>query len=433
MPSIAVHYNFSTFRVKTTPNSNLQDALRQSLAHFHLEDTPNKKWILVHNKKKIALDLPGRFLNLPNGANLDLIPEELSKNKEELGKLLKIRFQIVGRGAVIANVRSNGKMVDILAQLNLGVSLKGCTLKFFSKSLQYEQLDDSTTLESLGIDDQSSIKIILAEQQKQEETKESTSGEEEKEDVDVEYQEDENGQTKTSPAEQDTTIDTISADVQMHMITTYKPTEVSLATQLEEEEEVEFEMTIDQARRYQNILSKQTGNLNGPLLTKRLREKSEKEHSLKRTPPKVCTLRIRFPDRTHIEATFNADDTMVSVYNLVSNALLQDDIEFTLNQSYPYTALNRDESKLVNDLKFGKKNLLVFSTDKQLDQYLKDEFLSKAKDLSEADDVKLDRETAMNNARKQGTHKEEQPSTPGSSKNKTSFKKVPKWLKLSKK
>lgn len=418
MATVSVNYKFSSFRVKVTPNTVLNDVLSESLRHFKLIGSESSKgetqWVLEHNRKPVTLDLPWRFLNLGPGVNLEL--KEGGPTTADKTASVRIKLQVTGHPTVIETIKSTADlkdMLDILASKHgWSVNLLESRLQVVSKTIPYSELR-GLRLADLGVKD--SVLLRLMTKIPSEPTLPVTD--------------------KPSVVEETTDHTTAGSQAEepavkkhdLHKVSAFVPPESSIAFKVHNEigNDDDYEMTVDEARAYQRMLSKQRGNLGGPLLSKRLRQEREEFHKPAVTE---CVVRIRFPDLNHIEVTFRPDENMNTVYEIISESVLPEHSEFTLSQPHPYITYPRDERKLVDDLAFGSKTLLLFKSEKE-GPYLRNSVLEHAKQLGEADDVRLD----------QTNHRAD---TDESSKTKASSKsswqtskmdKVPKWLRLNKK
>ncbi|KAF4002443.1 UBX domain family protein [Saccharomyces cerevisiae] len=143
---------------------------------------------------------------------------------------------------------------------------------------------------------------------------------------------------------------------ELHKPSVFLPSDEPLAVikdQIEDEED--YELTVEQAKKYQKMLSSKAGTLGGPILTKRLREQSANNLPKKNKAISECLLRVKFPDRSHIQIAFKPNEDMRTVYNVVSQFLIDENMPFTLNQSHPFKPLAKDDKKLLDDLEFGSK------------------------------------------------------------------------------
>lgn len=417
MSTITVSYNFSQFRVKVTPGMVLNDVLSQSLQHFRLLEKHggSGKWTLTYNEKPMELDLPWRLMNLPTGVKLELKP--LIDNSGD--KVIKVRIQAPGYSSKVESININANLKNFLQQLsqstNWPIDDPNAKLQFFSKTIPVSDLD-GCTLKSLGIVEPLSIRLILPTQDNTVTTGVAAS-------------------TATSVAQPPTRQQEATQGEDeprthlLHQVSAYIPPEKTIASQLNsQQEDTDPELTVAHARRYQQMVLRQTGGLGGPMVPRRLKEQQQ-EAAIKERFVQKCIVRIRFPDRTHIEVTFKNDDTMSTIYQIVSTSLVNEQQTFKLFQSHPHIELPPSDQKLTEDLQFGSKTLLLFESNDR-GPFLKSSILNNAKDLTDADDVKLDRsdKVEINNKAEQHDTKsaqlESKRSTPG---------KYPKWLKLSKK
>lgn len=420
MSTVAVNYNFSTFRVKVGPNTVLNDVLKDSLKHYKLADPDTSNnlttWILLHNDKPVSLDLPWRLINLSAGAKLELKQGQAVAIHTSLKTphIVRIKLQVPGHETVIEKIDTNENLkcvLEGLAQKHAWtLDPQETKLQVFSKTVSYEELQFNT-LSTLGIKESALIKLYLPVSNKQSvvTTPNKTSGPYEKP-VDVVKEPKENKNNE------------------LHQISAFIPSKIPLYAQIKDEDEDDYELTVAHARIYQQMLSKQTGNLGGPMMSKRMREKDQEIS--KKDNIKECNVRVKFSDRTHIEISFAPEEDLQTVYQWVAKSLTDESIIFRLCLSHPYEYLAPSSKRLVDDLGFGHRTLLLFESQHE-GPCLKKALLKDAKELSEAKDAKLD-------------HSGDDPEILGNdtmsdqaTKLKSSYlssnsKKVPKWLKLSK-
>ncbi|CCF55467.1 hypothetical protein KAFR_0A00290 [Kazachstania africana CBS 2517] len=412
MATVFVKYKFTTFRSKIAPNATLNDVLSQSLDHFNV--SKDGSYHFLRNGKKIELNVPWRLLNLPAGAKFELIDVETKENSE---KPIKIRFQIDGFGSMIREVQAQDVFLKTLQSLQQekkwDFNLRDISVRVFNKAVYYSELENMS-FASLGFVEPTSVRIGFIDA--------AASS------IQLKDTEMENPMPEASVAP-------IKEDVQVspephviHKPTAYIPSEESIISQLitQDEGDDTYELTVDQARRYQQILSNKTGSLGGPLLTKRLREQRELEMRAKRNALKECFIRIKFPDLTFLEIVFKPSDTMKIVYNEVSKALIDEDMEFTLFQTHPMKELSADDSLLADDLEFGSKTVLLFkSINSNQELFLRSSILQHAKKLNDLNEVKIDQGSVS------ATKVDDESSTKVSKTK--ALNKIPKWLKLGKK
>ncbi|QLQ80107.1 hypothetical protein HG537_0D01070 [Torulaspora globosa] len=419
MATVSVNYKYSSFRVKVTPNTVMNDVLAKSLSHFKLAEGESSKgktgWILEHGKKPVTLDLPWRFLNLSPGVNLELKEGDFTQTANNTASI-RIKLQVMGHPTVIETIKSTADLRDVLDILaskhGWSMNLLESKLQVVSKTIPYTELR-GLNLADFGVKDSVLLRLITKSPSEPTELPPND---------------------KSSVAEETTDDGTAVSQSEepagkkhdLHKISAFVPPVTSIASKVHNEvgNDDDYEMTVDEARTYQRMLSRQRGNLGGPLLSKRLRQ--EREEFSKPTVTE-CVVRIRFPDLNHIEVTFRPDENMNTVYKIVSESVLPEHSQFTLSQPHPYITYPRDDRKLVDDLAFGSKTLLVFKSDKE-GPYLRNAVLEQAKQLGEADDVRLDQ---MNHNADTDDISSKTKTTSKSSGSK--MEKVPRWLKLSKK
>ncbi|CAL9736005.1 UBX domain-containing protein 4 [Monosporozyma servazzii] len=430
MSSVNVNYKFQTYKVKVTPSTNLNDVLKQSVSHFKLDQDSIdilSAWTFLHKDKSVEMDLPWRLLNLPAGCNLDLISilneSESDKNKSNSSAddLIKIRFQVAGHGSVIQQVNPTISVLETLNQisqeqqweeLSQEETLQNIKLRVLSSVYEYEQIKGKT-FQDLGITKSISINIEVGATPIPSiiPSKERTA---DLMDIDMVTESD-------SPHE-------------LHKPTVYLPSSDKISIDnITEDDDDTYELSVEQAKRYQNILLKQTGNLGGPIMTRRMREeklKTETENNRKRITE--CLVRVKFPDRTYLEIAFKPEETMSNVYQLVSENLSYDNLKFQLYQPHPHVLLESNEKSLADDLKFGLKNVILLEPEDSTKKgpFLKDSVLKYAKPIIET--LEYDRQPSTKEKKIENPTKHEQPVSQ-ERKTKKSLNGVPKWLRLSKK
>ncbi|QLG74723.1 hypothetical protein HG535_0H00480 [Zygotorulaspora mrakii] len=424
MSTVAVEYKFSTFRVKVSPNTILNDVLKDSLKHFKLINQKSSEnldsWSLLHKEKPVALDLPWRLMNLSAGAKLDLKEGQRrdSESSRRTPHIVRIKMQVVDFETVIDEVDVNENIKTVIAALahkySWPLDPQETKLQVFSKTIPYSDFQ-SNTLSNLGIRESALIKLYIHSDRR-------------------------SFVQKTSSEQQGTPAEAPAADMktsiddkghELHKILAFVPPKVPIHSQISNDDEDDYELTVAHARIYQQLLSKQTGALGGSLISKRMKE--ERENGGSKSAVTECNVRVRFPNLSHIEATFAPEDNVHMIYQVVANSLIEENLDFKLSFSHPYELLLPSEKGLVKDLGFGCRTLLIFESPQE-GPYLKEAILKEAKELNEADDVKLDHLDAESKSGDE-TARVTKPSAQVSNSSiaVSGEKKVPKWLRLSKK
>ncbi|KAG0672639.1 hypothetical protein C6P45_000070 [Maudiozyma exigua] len=422
MSSVNIVHNFRTFNVKVSPNDQLNNAMEQSITHFKLARRDGSRFILFHNKTPVALDLPWRFLNLPAGAKLELLELGQVESSDPDTNLnpLKVRFIVnLHYGTIMQEIQTSDSMygtIEKIAMLQkwdtqLNNETSNIMIQVFNK--RYNVLDlKEQTFQSLGINEPLSIRVTLPDLTPKNTTEPKT----------VETIE----ETPKLMQSTDTVVTREAPQVIQHLPqhepVAYIPSKTPIADQVMEiSKEDDFEMTVEQARRYQEILRKKTGNLGGPLMTKRMRDEMEQKnrHNITITD---CLVRIKFPDLTYLEIRFSPTDSSQTIYEEVTKSLVKPNEAFKLFYPHPQKYIERSaEQELVKDLAFSSKTILLYESESLADKgpFLKSTLLKDATILSMKEEIT----TAP-------TRTVDEPTT---STKKKSLNKVPKWLKLSKK
>jgi UBX domain len=88
-----------------------------------------------------------------------------------------------------------------------------------------------------------------------------------------------------------------------------------------EHDESAYNMTTEQAKGYQAYLSAATKSQSEKILmTREMREAAERERAAKRAFQE-CHVRIRFPDASQVQGTFNPDETVADIYAFVKDQI----------------------------------------------------------------------------------------------------------------
>lgn len=235
---------------------------------------------------------------------------------------------------------------------------------------------------------------------------------------------------QTEPIQQEAPPKPVEEKVEKHVYV-YKAPETPIQTY--QPEDADYDVTVSHARQYQSILSQRAHE---SYKSKRLRQEANKKHITN------IEVRIRFPDDSNLQVNFTPQETNKDLYNLVSDTLV-DNTSFRLSIPYPVKDIANDDTKLTAN--FESRNLLLFKSEKTSGPYLKSEYLQKAKDLNEAEDVKLDlerhnmkdeQEDDLDDSKIQNgvlPKKKDSTARPNSSSVDKNGKKVPNWLKFGKK
>ncbi|KAM6504388.1 hypothetical protein JOM56_001331 [Amanita muscaria] len=134
----------------------------------------------------------------------------------------------------------------------------------------------------------------------------------------------------------------------------YKPCDISLPMPAVPDDY--YNPTATDLKKAQSVLAARTQSLvNAPLQTRAMRDSTEK---VKREKWPYTTIRVRFPDRTQLEAVYSSSDKIKSVYAFVRSCLKEDvkPIKFILYQSPPKRDLKVSDPN-VRDLSLSELQL----------------------------------------------------------------------------
>ncbi|CDO96525.1 unnamed protein product [Kluyveromyces dobzhanskii CBS 2104] len=184
-----------------------------------------------------------------------------------------------------------------------------------------------------------------------------------------------------------------------------------------------YNLTVDHALRYQNLLANRSGSnqANGPLMTKRLRQKKDAELARTRVGEGLDYLfiRARLPDRTALDYQLIVSSTLHSLYETVKGSLVETAAsKVSISLSSPYVKLNDDDTVSLLEAGFSKKTMVLVEIAECSPPYLKPHILETAKTLTQ-----YNKEHEL----------QEGESTEAEQKPVKKLTKTPKWLKISKK
>ncbi|CUS24879.1 LAQU0S21e00518g1_1 [Lachancea quebecensis] len=412
MSLVSVVHKFGTYKIKVEPGCSLNEVLQKSITHFKLESV-SIAWILTYHGKELPLTVPLRLLNLPKGVKLELNHGGTKLVSE--AKSFRVKFQILSRGVEVAVVKQSDSVIKTIE----GFCRKNCwdldpqalKMQCFSKVWGYDDLV-AASFAHLGILEDVAVRLTV-----------SNSAAPVKTSIE--------NPTPLAEHRNEISLPEIDTKPQLHEVLAYIPEEAPSTATKQNLVDEDYEVSIRQLKSYQKTISRSAGS--NALLTKRLREEQEnaKKHIIEQ-----CNIRVRFPDRTCIDINFSPDETMHLVYEAIKRCLTDRSLTFELCYSHPHKKIEDNEAKLVADLGFGSKTLLVFETSHK-GPYLKEELLRKAKTLADAQSAapqEQRRQTAngldVENINAQSDKAEESSAKPSGG---LRMGQKPKWLKLGKK
>ncbi|AMD20904.1 HDR162Cp [Eremothecium sinecaudum] len=458
MPSVRVQYDYAEFTYISQPSTVLHDILMAALQHFKINSATTQEWRLMHGDRELALYMRHSQSNLPAGTLIKLV--KVAKGSD--GRIVSIKFQAMGVGSSVRKIATNTFVGEAVKEVCSAEGWKigpDCNVAIFSKTEVLEELENVTFAE-MGVSEDVVVRLRLPTEpvkkpkkinsivkalktssstssspvqrspvqrspvqkspiprspvQRSTETtsRNGPSSSESKEPLHESKHESEKP-SHTPKEESGTPLHTPTREPNkpLHSPSVYIP-ESNHVSAGDATEEMDYELSEADVMRYQQMLSARVNH--GPLMTRRLREELNAEkHSV---TVERCNIRVRLPDLKLLDVSFDKDDTMHNVYDLISRTLISPDISFALFQSYPHKKLEDSNAKLVSGLGFGSNTLLLLDTTHP-GPYLKQEILKKAKPVSQPTSPSNDSKTDADSVKRKINP----------------MKKIPKWMKLSKK
>ncbi|KAH3900135.1 Ubx4p SCDLUD_003103 [Saccharomycodes ludwigii] len=375
--SISVEYQFRTFKPTITPGSTLNDVLRQTLNHFKLSSSikgDQEEWALStqqqkDNVKPLDLNIPLRYLNLPQGCKLLLHKVEKPSTKNgDYNTFFKLKFQIIttsiGGGAnnstktKILKTNKNEKVLDVLIKHidNDLLHKENFKLQVFNKVFEKNDITNMTTFEDINVMEDMMIRLsIIGKDNKTEDTTINATTNNIRDPtpnattntIDNKHNKIEKKHVVQEKGKEEKNM------VQLHQPVLYEPSEhpqVEISKIIEENDNaMDYTLDVDDVKKYQKMLNKMANS-------------NRTSHDLKNSVKKIttCEVRVRFPDRSFLSSFFKPDESAHELYEFVRKTLLSFELEFELYLSHPYTKIPDDFNlKLVDDLKFESKTMVV--------------------------------------------------------------------------
>lgn len=298
MPSIKVIWNLSIYNTSVNPTTLISDIITDSIRYFKLSGKTESYALKINGKDKpIDRSLSIRFLNLPQGAHLELIYQ----GEEGIGiEKVKIRSTIINsidNNNTIKNLideyEPNLKVNDLISSIaglnveniiNNGLILK---IQTITKVFEITKIDNNLTLADLGLcTGNHAIRIMI---EKVDETKNDDENKSNNNNKLVNWGKKVlSGKKKEEEKEKGRSLQAENVVGNNHV-------ELPKEEEPEEEEEEDNDnvLTISQARKYQEMLSRRAAE--EPMLTRSLREKIALEEAANKEQ-KLREIRNMTPD-----------------------------------------------------------------------------------------------------------------------------------------
>lgn len=498
MPSISITWNYKTYRANVTPSTLLSDVLKESCQYFHLGSDVTGYKLVNRNGKAVDLTLPFRFANLAQGANLDLVgltSSDSTGNNSTKGssnstvtKTVNIRISVStaeGNVTLMGKFPNTSTVIDLLNFVKEKCNLTQYGNDRFSIQIMMKVVGSSDfpkTLLNLGLVEgnhairvrvkpeqpatpiQNEVKRIVPEEKKdlkhvEDKPKSKATI---KPDIENNVQADKNKtdlQTDSRMEVDDENTTPTPPDLETGKVETNEPPKlknkvdisyVQSTSNIKEHDDANYEISVQQARAYQKILSKRAADQ--PMLTKALREKFEAEERAKKEEIKKsiytgeCSIRIKFPDNKVIQITMDNRKTLRDLSEVIINQVLkpgaipskydtEKEIFFQLYIALPYNKIigkEVDLDKKIDDCEFGNRISLLFKYEPEYSRTLNDGYVRDHLLETNADEGSNSKHTAVAKT-SMSTSDNSSTTPPSTGAKRTKFKHAPAWLKLSKK
>ncbi|KAL6937352.1 hypothetical protein ACO0RG_003857 [Hanseniaspora osmophila] len=427
--TVSIEHNYNSIKCKYEAKTTLNQVLDEALIRFDLSKQEGP-YALLYKAKSLNLSYSFRLLNLPQGAKLVLKKMDFSNTQ------IRVKFQIQPLNtSKIFKVSPIAKINEFLAQVIATTDNTQYKLQVFNQVYTEKNISESTTFLDLGITEDMAIRVTTLEKQPEKNLLNKVG---EKSSIET--------STKNEVSLSETSNEK-TAPVAVAQKTTHRPIAFTPSSNPEKDikkfinahaNENEYEVDVEDAKKYQHMLSKMAN----PLLQKREElEKAtrKKDDFVNGHNTGFCDVRFRFPDRSILQTTFQAEETTHALYEFINANIRYENMQYKIHLSNPYThIINSKELKLVNDLKFSTRTLVVLETDKpgpyfnkNIEVHQLDSFKEETDSLPVAT-ASIDNDTTMKE-QFQEDDKKAQEATKKDTKIDGFEKKISKFLRLSKK
>ncbi|KAG4305259.1 hypothetical protein PORY_001429 [Pneumocystis oryctolagi] len=443
--------------IKTTPTQSVNDLLLEGCKRAGQLDP--QEYILKYGHSILDLSLPIRFVQLPTKQDFFLYPFLSDTYLENV----RVALQIIDfEKRLILSFPSQTTLWDILCQFEetenppINITKRSVSVvsdgkidyyyetpvvRIMNKEFSEPNILKDTTLSSQGIIEGN---IVLQVKFKQtqiyfDQIKSTLP----KKEIYKDNEETESQSVSTKPIEQTEYKKNLNYQSKIHQTTPFKqmdshklildreilvfsaPTSSSFYSSKVDTNEEDYEMTLETAISYQNMLSAKAKGLSGQYSNIQQESKQDnfKKHEVK----------FRLPDGMQVIGTFQGNENVQSLYDFMKHLIQYSEEPFLLYTTPPPKYLLNMKAILASDLNFSTKTTIIFKWDDTAQScvrehnILKDTYLNLQKDISEIATCSEDKEE--NTTLPAVVPPQRLPSPP---KCKSNSKKIPKWLKLSK-
>ncbi|TID29865.1 hypothetical protein CANINC_001558 [Pichia inconspicua] len=334
MPSIKIIWNLSIYNTSVNPTTLISDIITDSIRYFKLSGKTESYALKINGKDKpIDRSLSIRFLNLPQGAHLELIYQGEEGNGIEKVKIRSTIINSINNNTInnlIDEYEPNLKVNDLIssiAGLNVeNIIYNGLILKIqtITKVFEITKIDNNLTLADLGLSTGNhAIRIMIGKVEETDDDGNNKSNNNNKlvnwgkKVLDMKKKEEEKEKGRSLQAE----------NVVGH-------NHVELPKEEEADVDVDDDdnlLTISQARKYQEMLSRRAAE--EPMLTRSLREKmaleeaASKEQKLReiRNMTPDVEIKIVLPNSKAVVVKIDKCHVLDELVNVLNNRILSNE------------------------------------------------------------------------------------------------------------
>ncbi|EMR10932.1 hypothetical protein PNEG_01078 [Pneumocystis murina B123] len=468
--NIIILLDSKRYTIKTTPTQLINDLLLEGCRKAELNP---QEYSLKYGSNILDLSLPVRLARLPAGAKLTLVKQKYIEQD------IKVALQVVDQEKrLIMSFPADTTLWEILCYFEqttdppINITKRSVTAKFKNQVNEYyetpivriisKEFNGPEVLQKITLASQGIVNGSVVLQVKFEKTQKyfnemmalhpqkniKLPGKNIKMDIESNSENKEDTkQTKCQISqkplfqipEHDTSKEISNDELisKREILILSKPASSSLYASKVNTNEEDYELTLEMAISYQNILSSRTKRI-GNSKNSNIHQELEQKNNLK----KKYNIKFKLPDGMQIISSFEGNERVEALYDFMRYVIRYSDEPFYLYITPPPKHLLNVKETLASNPNFSTKTTVIFKWADNIQSYvkehstLKDTYLNMQKDISTiATSLKNEEEEEEEEKKQEEKKQDYKPLTISSNSPSLctpSSKKMPKWLKLSK-
>ncbi|AWU78475.1 uncharacterized protein C5L36_0E05320 [Pichia kudriavzevii] len=391
MPTVNLASGFRTYRTNVNAGTIMSNVLEEGCKHFQLSQ--GRKYKLMHNDKRVDESVPYRLSNLPQGATLAIEPSDEDNGDQdghEERQEVIIRGHVCGE-TVVKKYKNKETLRDVVYGIMRDAQKEGdvVDVQVLMKVISGDSLHQK--LKDVGIiSGNHSLRIRVREIIKSDTAPEGEMDEDQSENL--EENNDNNNGTVEGVGDV-VTGETLVYIPQSEGSAKFKSRlarDVAPDGDTDTESDGSPEMSLSQLQKYREMLQRQYSEQ--PLMTRAMREKSllekekEKEKERAQYYRPVCEMRIKFPNNEVVQITIDKNKTLGDLARTFEEHVLRDElfrhlqasnngtqIYYMVYLARPFQCILHQDADLqqsIASLQLGNRVSLFFKVDPQYRDYV---------------------------------------------------------------